>query len=105
LASRATLLKSPFDEIYSVNYPQLSWYVHSGLTGIINLQAETFTLLCGIAFKLSAESYQELLRAMIREFKIGKATEKIEERLTGAKILPFTDNPQQAEQLMKELLG
>jgi hypothetical protein len=82
LAARVDLLRAPFDEIYNVNYPQLSWYVHSGLTGIINLQAQSFTLMCGIAFKLSADSYQELLRTMIREFKIGKATEKIEEELT-----------------------
>jgi hypothetical protein len=104
LASRVAILKSPFDEIYEVNYRQLSWQVHSGLTGIINLQAATFTLMCGVAFKLAADSYWESLLTMIREFKIGKATAKIEEKLKAAKILPFTDSPEQAEQLLRELL-
>ena len=31
LYQRVARLKAPFDEIYEVNYPQLSWYVHSGL--------------------------------------------------------------------------
>jgi hypothetical protein len=47
LRSRVALLNAPFEEIYDVHYPSLSWQVHSGLTGVINLQAETFTLICG----------------------------------------------------------
>ena len=105
LASRVDLLKTPFDEIYNVNYPQFSWYVHSGLTGIINLQAESFHLMCGLAFKISADSYEELLRTMLHEYPIGKATEKIEEKLKVAKMLPFTEGPEQAQQLMRELIG
>ena len=103
LAARVALVKSPFEEIYEVNYPQLSWYVHSGLTGIVNLKAETFTLMCGLAFKLSADAYWEVLMTMIREFKIAKANEKIEGKLKAAKMLPFTDTPEQAEKLLKSL--
>jgi hypothetical protein len=103
LAQRVELVKSPFEEIYEVNYPQLSWYVHSGLTGIVNLKAETFTLVCGCAFKLAADAYWEVLTTVIREFKIAKANEKIEGKLKAAKLLPFTDTPEQAEQLLKAL--
>lgn len=103
LHKRVELLKSPFEEMYEVNYPQLSWYVHSGLTGIVNLRAETFTLLCGCAFKLAADAYWEVLMTMIREFKIAKANEKIEGKLKAAKLLPFTDTPDEAEQLLTAL--
>jgi hypothetical protein len=104
LASRVALLKSPFDEIYEVHYPRLSWYVHSGLTGVANLEAETFTVMCGYAYKLAADSYWETLLTVIREFKIEKANEKIEAKLEYAKMLPFTRSPEQADQLLRWLL-
>ena len=103
LPARVALVKSPFEEIYEVNYPQLSWYVHSGLTGIVNLRAETFTLMCGCAFKLAADAYREVLLTMIREFKIAKANEKIEGKLKAAKLLPFTDTPAEVERLLEAL--
>jgi hypothetical protein len=105
LASRVALLKSPFDEIYEVHYPRLSWYVHSGLTGVANLEAETFTVICGHAYKLAADSYWESLLTVIHEFKIKKANEKIEAKLEYAKRLPFTRSLEQAEQLLGWLLG
>jgi len=104
LSERVALLSTPFNEIYEVHYPRLSWYVHSGLTGAVNLKAETFTILCAVAYKVAADSYWELLLAMINEFKIAKASEKIEEKLKAAKLLPFTDTPAEAEQLFRSLL-
>jgi|SRR5208337_213598 len=104
LAQRVAFVGSPFDEFYEAYYPLLSWYVHSGLTGIINLQKEAFTTMCGIAFRLAGESYEQILLAMIREFKIAKGNVKIEEKLKAAKLLPFTDSPAQADQLFSELL-
>jgi hypothetical protein len=103
LRSRVKLLKAPFQEIYDVYYPSLSWHVHSGLTGVINLQAETFALICGQAFKLAADSYWETLSAMIDEFKLAKGNKKIQGKMQAAKMLPFTDSPLQAEQLLQEL--
>lgn len=103
LAKRVELVKSPFDEIYEVNYPQLSWHVHAGLTGIANLKVETFTLMCGYAFKLAADAYREVLMSMIHKFKIAKANEKIEGKLKAAKLLPFTDTPEEAERLLRAL--
>lgn len=103
ISERAELLKSPFQEIYEVKYPMLSWYVHSGLTGVVNLNAETFTVLCGIAFQLAAETYRELLLTMIREFKIAKADGKIEGKLEAAKYLAFADGPEQAQKMYRHL--
>jgi hypothetical protein len=104
LPARVKLLKSPFEEIYEASYPRLSWYVHSGLTGIVNLKAETFALICGLAFKLAADAYREVLITMIREFKIAKANEKIEGKLTAARMLPLTNTPEDAGRLLTALL-
>ena len=104
LAQRVALIRRPFDEFYEGYYPLLSWYVHSGLTGIVNLHQEVFMTMCGIAFRLAAESYSQILLAMIREFKIAKGNEKVEEKLKAAKMLPFADSPEQADQLFREMM-
>jgi hypothetical protein len=103
LSDRVKLSGSPFEEIYALHYPYLSWQVHSGLTGIVNLKADTFTLLCASGFRLAADSYWETLSAMIREFKLEKVNEKIRGKMKAAKLLPFTDTPEQAEQLLAAL--
>jgi hypothetical protein len=104
MGRRVSLLKEPFEEIYEVDYPALSWYVHSGLTGVINLKAETFVHISARAFKLAADAYWEVILGMIREFKIGKADEKIERKMEYAKKVPLTNSPEQAEELLKALL-
>jgi len=101
MRERAELAKSPLQEIYEVKYPMLSWYVHSGLTGVVNLNAESFMVLCGVAFQIVTEAYRELLLTMIREFKIAKADEKIEGKLEVAKYLPFTDTPEQVQTVIR----
>jgi hypothetical protein len=103
MSDRVKLLGPPFEEFYEVHYPQLSWQVHSGLTGVVNLQAETFTVMCGQAFKFAADSYQETLVAMIDEFGLDKANAKIRGKLKAAKLLPFTDGPEKADELLRAL--
>lgn len=105
LSKRVALLKAPFDEIYEVNYPQLSWYVHTGLTGFVNLQAETFNMLAASQNKLAGECYIVLLTAIIDEFGIEKADAKVKNKLKLAKMLPFTDGPDETRALELELLG
>jgi hypothetical protein len=103
MPARVALLKSPFDEIYEFQYPALSWYVHSGLTGIMNLKAETFTYICANAFKLAADAYWEVLLTVIRRFKIARANEKIELKMKVARMLPFTDNAEQVDILTRSI--
>jgi len=103
MANRVKDLGAPFDELYAVEYPRLSWYVHSGLTGITNLNRESFELMAGIAFTIAVKSYMEILTAVIREFKLDKADPKIMERMDYAKMAPWTDGEQQAGQLWQEL--
>ena len=94
LSDRVARVKAPFDEIYNVEYPQLSWYVHPGLTGFVNLRAETFNMLVASQYKLAGECYMALLTAIIDEFGIGKADAKVKNKLKLAKMRPFTDGPE-----------
>ena len=99
MAERTEKLGAPFEEIYQVNYPQLSLYVHSGIVGIVNISKETFALLAGIAFTIALEAYMQIIEAVINEFKIYKADGKLKDKMQFAKMLPFTDGPQQADLL------
>jgi hypothetical protein len=105
LKERVALLKEPFEQIYETEYPQLSWQAHPGLTGVANLKAETFVFMCSWGFKLAVDAYWEILSTIIHKYKISLVDEKIGLKMKAAKMLPFTDNSGQAEQLIRALLG
>lgn len=91
MKQRVALLKAPFDYRYVVHYPRLSWQSHSGLTGVINLEAVTFTRMCSIATNHAVESYMHVLQVVIQKFNLDKITPDIIERMGLAKGLPFHD--------------
>lgn len=95
MSDQVKLLKEPFEEIYEVNYPLLSWYTHAGLTGVVGISAASFTHLCGCAFHVAGRSYIESLLTVIREYEIGKANDKIEKLLELAKLLPWADSSEE----------
>ncbi|MFZ0335198.1 MAG: DUF5677 domain-containing protein [Candidatus Acidiferrales bacterium] len=103
LRRRVEQLKSPFDHVYATDYARLSWYVHAGLTGVMNVPAENFIHMCAYAYHIASIAYAETLLSVVRAFKISKGNEKIEEKLSVAKRLPFTEGPQQAEILMRSI--
>lgn len=105
LAERVELLPAPFDELHAVNYPQLSLYVHSGMTGIVNLEKESFRALAAVAFAVVLKSYMILMTAVIDEFRISSANQKVKDKMVLAKMLPFTQTPAEALALTKALLG
>ena len=105
LGERVKLLGDPFDEMYNGQYARLSWYVHSGLTGVANLPAEFFANLCGFALGLSIACYSKILEGLIREMKINLADEKISATLKYAALLPFTKSPEEEALLFRGLLG
>ena len=102
-AERVASLGAEMDRIYEVDYPRLSWYVHSGVTGVINLKSETFVHLCANAFSLAADSYREVLEAIIRKFKIEKAISNIDFKLYAAKVFPFNDDPEIEDWLTRSI--
>ncbi|HXH40780.1 MAG TPA: DUF5677 domain-containing protein [Thermoanaerobaculia bacterium] len=102
---RAVLLKAPFEELYEIKYRHLSWQVHSGLTGVLGQPAATFEVMCGDAFGIAMECYEQVLDAMITEYQIQKADPKIHNKLKYARVVPFTDGENQRAALERELLG
>lgn len=105
LADRVRLLGEPFDAMYKFQYPRLSWYVHSGLTGVLNLPAEFFPSMHGYALALAFPCYTKTLESVIHEMKIDRAVTKIHKALKLATLLPFSKNPEQEADLCRELLG
>lgn len=105
LKERTAKLGHPFDELYEVKYPQMSWYTHSaGLTGF-DLKRETYALLAGVYFELASMCYMVLLTSVIEEFKLAIADEKIKSKMRYAHMIPFTDTDEQLQSLERELLG
>ena len=103
MSKRVEKLGQPFNELYTVEYPRLSWYIHSGLTGFANLQKESFAFMAGIAFVIAVKSYTALMAAIIDEFKLNKHDPKIKTRMQYAQMVPWTDGEEQAAQLRVEL--
>ncbi len=105
LSQRAALLGDPFDEMYNSQYPRLSWYVHSGLTGVLNLPSDFFPMVHGYALSLCISCYSQILESVIHELKIHLADEKIHKTLKYATLLPFTKTPEDGVRLFHELLS
>jgi hypothetical protein len=105
LRKRVELLKAPFDEIYDLEYPRLSWSVHSGLTGVLNMKTESLNMLAGVHNRLAGNCYVILLIEVIKEFELVKIDPLINSKLDLAEKLPFTTGPDMAAALEQELLG
>lgn len=105
LGARTKVLGAPFYELNESMYRQLSWQVHPGLAGVMNLDASAFPAMCGLALNLAFTCYASVLQAVAHELKIDKAVADIETKVKLAKMLPFTDDEQQAAQLIAALLG
>jgi hypothetical protein len=103
LSERAECLGDPFHEIYELQYAQLSWYAHSGLTGVSGLSGETFAKLAGVALKIAVDAYMEIMHTVIDEFKIYKADPQIKARMQYAKLMPFTDGEQALDTIRRGL--
>jgi hypothetical protein len=105
LRERTVLLGHPFDEVYEVKYPQMSWYTHSaGQTGF-DLKRETYPKLAGVYFELAAMCYMVTLTTIIEEFKLATADDKIKNKMRYAQMMPFTDTDEQLQALERELVG
>jgi hypothetical protein len=105
LKERTGKLGHPFDELYEVKYPQMSWYTHSAGTTGFDLKRETYGLLAGVYFELAAMCYMVLLTNVIDEFKLAIPDDKIKSKMRYAQMMPFTDTDEQLQTLERELLG
>jgi Family of unknown function (DUF5677) len=105
LRQHAELIGEKVLEMYDSEYQMHSWYAHAGLTGVLSTQAEFYWALCAIAYKLSADSYEVILKSIVRTFKLTLSDEKILDKLKYAKVVPFTEDESQAGELWKSMVG
>ena len=103
MQQRVEKLGSPFNELYVLEYPVLSWFIHSGLTGFANVQKDSLDDVVENAFTIAVKSYMALLGAVIVEFNLDKHDPDIKRRMQYAQMVPWTDSEHQAAQLRAEL--
>lgn len=104
LVARTKLLGEPFNELYQRMYRQLSWQVHPGLAGVMNMDASAFPAMCGLSLRFAFTCYALVLQAVARELKIDKAVKDIATKVQLAQMLPFTDDEAQALALIDAML-
>jgi hypothetical protein len=92
MSARCGFLGSEFDELYSVYYAQLSWYIHSGVVGVANVDMDALSHLSGIAFQIVVKCYSLILEAIINCFQMYDADDKLKKKIVLASMLPFTDS-------------
>jgi hypothetical protein len=105
LRERVAKLGEPFEEVYEVKYPQLSWYTHAaGLTGF-DLKASSFEKLATTHHYLAVQMYKALLSTVIEEYRFLKWDSNIHNKMKQAELMPFMDTDEELEALERELLG
>jgi hypothetical protein len=92
LAVRTQKLGDPFEEMYQVNYPQLSWYVHSGVVGVSNATSQLLVDFVGICYIIVFHSYRKILDAVAEQFQLHKADPTLKAKMLYAQGVAFIDN-------------
>lgn len=100
---RVRQIGQPLEEMYVLFHRMLSWYVHSGGTGVMGLPAQTFPYICSLSYRTAALSFEEIIKRAAKKFKLSMIDDTLENKLTYAKGLPLTSSPEQELQLAREL--
>ncbi|SEB98524.1 DUF5677 domain-containing protein [Terriglobus roseus] len=104
LHARVALLGEEMQSDYVEHYRQLSWSVHSGLAGHMDLPARAFPVMCSISLELARTQYSRILRKLVRRFNLDQADPSLDSKITYAQFLPLTENAFD-EQLVRAELG
>jgi len=96
LRGRATFLGSPFSEIYDVHYAELSRYAHPGVGTIAGFEPNVYPAVCAAGYEVGSRCYIQTLRFVIMELRLAVIDLSIERKLDFARMVAFTDNPEQA---------
>lgn len=89
LKERTDILGGLFQSAYRLHYPLLSWYTHSGLTGVANMSEVALTTVSTRAIRLAADFYKEVLSAMIEHFRINSTDPEILDQMKIEAGIPF----------------
>jgi hypothetical protein len=102
LRRRALDLGDPFDRIYEVHYPDLSWMTHSGVVTPLNMTTEWVTSFVGIVYSIAVDSYIQILDVLVDEFRLCTTNEYIKKKIRCNRDLGFTKTPAEAENVMRK---
>jgi hypothetical protein len=92
MSKRCHQLGGEFDELYSFFYAQLSWYIHSGVVGVANVDQDTLAQMCGIAFQIIVKCYSLIMESIINCFQMYHADDKLKKKIVFARMVPFTES-------------
>jgi hypothetical protein len=70
---RAHRVGGPWEERYVLHYYKLSWYMHSGLTGVAGIPKDLFDVLASEAFQLSKDVILDCYRIVGEELQLASA--------------------------------
>jgi hypothetical protein len=101
MGKRIEGLGEPYERIYEAHYPQLSWYSHSGVTGVWNVSGEMLAAFVGICYQIAVESYMQILEILANEFKLYRADPKLKDKIQYAKFVAFARNQREADAAMR----
>jgi hypothetical protein len=105
LSQQVKMLGEPFAEIYHSLYKQLSWHVHAGLAGVANMKPEAFPYVFGLSCQIAALSFEEILKAVIRQFELSSAVPTIYKELEFATIRTAAKGNDNLEVALRTQLG
>jgi hypothetical protein len=103
LADRVKILGKPLEEVYQLFYRLMSWHVHSGTATIIGVPKETYPHICAHGYWIAAITFEEVIKAVAREFKLSLAIPSFNAKLDLARFLPLTESDEQEMQIRSEL--
>jgi hypothetical protein len=105
LSEQVKMLGEPFEETYHSLSKQVSWHVHAGLTGVLNMKPEAFPYVFGVSCQIAALSFEEILKAVIRQFKLPSAIPTIDKELEFATIRTGAKGNEKLEANLRLKLG
>ena len=103
LSRRVDKLSPLYKEIYHCLQPQLSWSVHAGLTGVMNLEPETFAYMCSAAYEMSNTVFEQLMTIVIKEFQLATVDQSLFKKMEFAKFVAVLENHTQVKVLRREM--
>jgi hypothetical protein len=101
MGKRVEGLGEPYERIYEAHYPQLSWYSHSGVTGVWNVSGEMLAAFVGICYQIAVESYMQILEMLVTEFRLHVHDDKLKDKIQYAKFVAFARSQREANAAMR----
>jgi hypothetical protein len=98
---RANAAGQPFDRIYHVHYAELSWMTHSGVVSPLNMTTEWVTSFVGVLYSIATDSYMEILKILVNEFKLYATNEHLKKKIICNRDLGFTRTQEEGEAVMR----